>query len=153
MSPLCHSNSPLPIYPHTLTRKLFLECSQYFPRVHLTYNSECSHFLKINKYLLPVFSSRGTAVAWILTENPMLTGRNVLECSLYFWRMPLKLLYIELKFQPPNYNSFWDMIYFLRLFSTIFGPAHTTDDRQKVMHMSPPCKLHRWAKKTKGLNI
>ncbi len=24
----------------------------------------------------------------------------------------------------------------------------TTDNRQKVMHMSPPCKLHRWAQKS-----
>ena len=32
------------------------------------------------------------------------------------------------------------------LFSTTFGKIQTTD-RQKVKHMSPPCKLHGWAKK------
>ena len=35
--------------------------------------------------------------------------------------------------------------------STTFGPVPTTDrqtdNRPKAMHMDPPCKLHRWAKK------
>ena len=39
-------------------------------------------------------------------------------------------------------------VYFPRyeLFSTLFGPVYK-DDRQKVTHMSPPCKLHMWAQK------
>ncbi len=45
--------------------------------------------------------------------------------------------------------------YLLRyeLFSPIFGQVRTdrqTDgqtDRQKAMHMSPPCNMHRWAQK------
>ncbi len=39
------------------------------------------------------------------------------------------------------------MNYFLPFWSS---PEYrqTTDYRQKAMHMSPPCKLHRWAQKT-----
>ncbi len=43
------------------------------------------------------------------------------------------------------------LTYFLRyeLFSPIFGQVRTDGrtDRQKAMHMSPPCNLHRWAQK------
>ena len=38
--------------------------------------------------------------------------------------------------------------YFLvNYFLVIFGPVQTTD-RQKAMHMSPPCNVHRWAQKS-----
>ncbi len=38
------------------------------------------------------------------------------------------------------------MHYFLQIIFSIFDPVQTTD-RGKVMHMSPPCKWHRWAQK------
>ena len=47
------------------------------------------------------------------------------------------------KFQPPNYNAFKDMNYYLRL----LVKSRQTTDRQKATHMSPPCKGHRWAQK------
>ena len=47
------------------------------------------------------------------------------------------------KFQFPNPNTYADMNYFP---PPLFGPVQT-DDRQKVMHKSPLCKLHRWAQK------
>ena len=39
--------------------------------------------------------------------------------------------------------TFRDMNYFLRF----LVQSGQTDNRQTVMHMSPPCKLHRWAQK------
>ena len=52
------------------------------------------------------------------------------------------------KFRVPNFNSSWDMNYFLPFLSS---PERQTIDRQKVMHMSPSCNLHRWAQKTNNM--
>ncbi len=59
--------------------------------------------------------------------------------------MHLSVLYDVLKSQGPSSNTFRDTNYFL----VIFGPVQTTTTyyRQKVMHMSPPCQVHRWAQK------
>ena len=42
-------------------------------------------------------------------------------------------------------SEIWIIIQSESLSSLIFGPVHT--DRQKAAHMSPPCKMHRWAQK------
>ena len=40
---------------------------------------------------------------------------------------------IVCKFQAPNYDTFWDMNYFLQfLVQSNFGPVQTTDDRQQT---------------------
>ncbi len=43
----------------------------------------------------------------------------------------------------------------MNYYPVIFGQVHTDrwTDRQKVMHMSPPCKMHRWAQKLIKTNI
>ncbi len=43
----------------------------------------------------------------------MLTGKFFLECSSYFSIIHRIVLYIVVKFQPPNYNTFRNMNYFL----------------------------------------
>ena len=47
------------------------------------------------------------------------------------------------KFQTNTYNTFWDMNYYPVRYELLYSDSQT--DRQKVMHMSPPCKMHRWA--------
>ncbi len=42
-------------------------------------------------------------------------------------------------------NAFWDRNYFLVWFLVLSRLQST--DRQIAVHMSPPCKLHRWAQK------
>ncbi len=54
------------------------------------------------------------------------------------------------KFQTPSCNIFRDMNYCLVLKVTDRRTDGQTD-RQKVMHMSPPCNLHRWAQKGRSL--
>ncbi len=56
------------------------------------------------------------------------------------------MLYIVVKFQVPTSNTFWDMNYF-SLFSVKSRQTDRWTDRRKVMHMSPPCNVHRWAQK------
>ncbi len=43
----------------------------------------------------------------------------------------------------PSCNTFWDMNYYPVNFGNV---TDRQTDRQKVMHMSPSCKMHRWAK-------
>ncbi len=50
-------------------------------------------------------------------------------------RMSLYMFYTVVKFQTPSFYSFLDMNFFL---VWIFVKLHP--DRQKAMHMSPPCK-------------
>ncbi len=45
--------------------------------------------------------------------------------------MHLRMLYIVVKFQPPNYNTFGDMNYFLRLFYE-FSRRQTTDRKWRI---------------------
>ena len=54
------------------------------------------------------------------------------------------------KFRFANYNTFQDMSYFLCFLVKSRQTDDRQTDRQNVMHMSPPCKLHRWAQKVKG---
>ena len=58
--------------------------------------------------------------------------------------MPSHLLHIVVKYQTSSYNTFRVMNYFLVWF---FVKSRQTTDRQKVTHISPPCKMHRWAQK------
>ncbi len=59
---------------------------------------------------------------------------------------------VNFKFLAQILPEIW--IIFPHLFSPIFGQVQTTDrqttDRRKVMHMSPPCNLHRWAQKRRS---
>ncbi len=54
--------------------------------------------------------------------------------------------WIKAKFHYTSCNTFRDMNYFL-LFLVQSGQTDGQTDRQKVMHRSPPCNLHRWAQK------
>ncbi len=40
--------------------------------------------MKITKYLVPIISTKGNAVAWILMKEFDVDQKNFLECSLYF---------------------------------------------------------------------
>ncbi len=89
--------------------KLFLECSQYFSRMHLVvfYNMvkfqrpNCNTFWYMNYY--PV---------WILVKSNRQLEKLFLECSQYFSRMRLVVFYNVVEFQRPNCNTFWDMNYY-----------------------------------------
>ncbi len=61
------------------------------------------------------------------------------ECNRYFSNMQLWGLYIVAKFQIHSYYTFRDMNY--------YPVTDGQTDGQKAMHMSPPCNMHRWAKK------
>ena len=101
---------------YTLAHWYNLQCSNHYTctcdsKKDADPNYIFESVLRINKYLVPVFSTRGTAVAWISTKSSVLTGRNFLGCSWHFSRMRLTILYIVVKFQ--THNTFGDMNYFL----------------------------------------
>ncbi len=58
-------------------------------------------------------------------ENPGWLEEKFLECRPYFSRMPFRALYIVVKFQAPNYNTFRDMNYYLQI---IFQSRQTESD-------------------------
>ncbi len=72
---------------------------------------------------------------------------------------PVKLFYNVVQFQIPSYNTFRVMNFFPLPVWFLVKSRRTdrrTDgqtDRRKVMHMSPPCKLHRWAQKWRYCEI
>ncbi len=63
------------------------------------------------------------------------TQKNLRECNGYFSSMPHDMLDIVVKFQPPSYNTFWDMIFFLVGFLV---QSHTDAKRWLWAH-------HAWA--------
>ncbi len=65
--------------------------------------------------------------------------------EMYFSKSVVTGKYIVVKFQVPNLNTSRDMNYFPPFWSS--PDYRQTDYRQKAMHKSPPCNLHRWAQK------
>ena len=62
--------------------------------------------------------------------------------------MYLIVLYILVKFQFPNYNTFRDMNYFLQLFSMTFGPVRTTDRQTESDAYEPTVQTAQVGSKT-----
>ncbi len=136
---------------------MFLECSSYFSLMHLIvlYNVGKFHSPSSN-----TFWDMNYYPVWFLVKSTRWLEKIFLECSHYFSRVHLTALYNVVKFQSPNYNTFWDMNYYPVWFlvksrqttgrQTDKQTDRQTDrqkDRQKATHMSPVCKMHRWAQK------
>ena len=73
----------------------------------------------------------------------MLVRKIFLECSWYFSRMHLYVLYIVMKFQAPSYNTFWDINFFLVWFLV---QSHTDRQTQSDAY-EPTVHMQRWAQK------
>ena len=126
--------------------KFFVECSQYFSRMRLTV------FYNVIKFQSPncnTFWDMNYCPVWVLVKSTCQLEKFFKECtySQYFSRIRLVLHCNVVKFRGPNCNTFWDMNY-----CPIWILVRSSQtDGQKVTHMSPPCKVHRWAQK--GLRL
>ena len=85
----------------------------------------------------------------IVLDIKLLHDNNSNEVTYYTFIAETSLHALPLgnvwKFHSPSSNTFLEMNYFLVWF--VIQSRWQTTDRQKVMHMSPPCKVHRWAQK------
>ena len=128
-----------------LTWPIFLECSSYFLLMHQTvlYN--------VGKFHSPspkTFWDMNYYPVWFFNKSIRQLEKFFSECSEYFSRMHLIVFYNVVKFQHPNCNTFRDMNYcpvWIIVQSEFWSSPDRQTDRQKVTHMSPPCKVHRWA--------